>query len=110
MYGNVRAPARALVDHTQDAHRGERELKCWDEALGPRQRRYATGAQVANGRCWSQTAQTIRASLFATATAAMLCPRRCCVRNAQSCNADGFAQAFAWQRTDRAPWISSMRR
>src|SRR5712692_3387065 len=57
-----------------------------------------------------QTAQTTRASLFASATAAVLCPRRCARASAQVLSRSGVAVRRAPSSTERAPWISRVLR
>ena len=74
-----------------------------------RVRDYPGRWSAANGRCCAQTAHTIRASLFATATAATLRPRRCSVCTAHCCSDVGRAAVFACQTTERAPCVRSMR-
>ena len=52
---------------------------------------------------WRHMAQTIRASLLATATAATLCPRRCSSRRPHARSASGRRRCFALQSNERPP-------
>ena len=65
-------------------------------------------------RSWHHTAQQIRTSLLARATAALLWPIRAAVSTAQRCNAVNFSGVRAWQRcaaskAARDPWINNVR-
>src|SRR5690606_19603429 len=65
-------------------------------------------------RSLHHTAQQIRTSLLASATAALLWPIRAAVSTAQRCNRVSLSGVRAWQRwaaskAARAPWISSVR-
>ena len=57
-----------------------------------------------------QTAQAMRASLLARATAALLRPRAHWRSRAQSWRRLGRSRPFAAQRTERAPWMRSIRK
>ena len=60
------------------------------------------------GRWFFQAAQMMRASLLASATAALLCPLVRSSSSAQSCIGWGSVFALALQSTERAPWTRSI--
>ena len=59
-----------------------------------------------NRRSWHHTAQQIRTSLLARATAALLWPIRAAVVTAQRCNCVSFSGVRAWQRIWTLPTSS----
>src|SRR5439155_12117338 len=69
----------------------------------------AFGADLKSRSCL-RTAQTMRAILFARATAAVLAPEVFSSFSAQARRRSGSGFEWAWEMEERAPWMRSVRR
>ena len=105
-YRLVPAPVRP-VRHPDDPSRS-RPVEV--DGCSGEPRRQAVIGMPTKGCSLRQTAQAMRASLLARATAALLCPRRSWRWRAQARRRSGWSWSLAARRTERAPWMRSIRR